>query len=111
MAEYVAVARAGDLGEGDMTAVVVDGQRILVARVEGELYAIAAVCTHGEANLDEGFLDGCNLTCPLHFGCVDVRTGLPTAPPIVKPSPVYAVKEEDGMILVSKTPQGSGVRA
>jgi nitrite reductase/ring-hydroxylating ferredoxin subunit/uncharacterized membrane protein len=103
-AEFVEVASEGDLTEGAMQAVQVDGRRVLLALVEGRPYAIGAICTHERANLDEGALMGHEVYCPLHFSCFDVRTGEALAPPADRSTTVYAVKVEDGKVLVSSEP-------
>jgi nitrite reductase/ring-hydroxylating ferredoxin subunit len=101
--QYVEVGNEGDLAEGAMQAVQVDGKRVLLTMVEGRAYAIGAICTHERSNLDEGTLMGYDVYCPLHFSCFDVRTGEALAPPADRPTPVYAVKVEDGKVLVSTT--------
>ncbi|MDP9401501.1 MAG: Rieske 2Fe-2S domain-containing protein [Actinomycetota bacterium] len=102
--EFVEVGSADTLGEGAKQAVEVSGKRVVVLRVEGKLYAMGAICTHERANLDEGTLMGHELYCPLHFSCFDVRTGEAMAPPADRDAAVYAVKVEDGKLLVSSAP-------
>jgi nitrite reductase/ring-hydroxylating ferredoxin subunit len=104
--EYVAVAKTDEIPEGEMRAFEVCGQRVLVARVDGVFYALGAVCSHGKAYLDEGELEGHRVTCPLHFGVFDVRTGLPVSPPPTQPVPRYGVRVEGGVLLVSTRPLG-----
>jgi nitrite reductase/ring-hydroxylating ferredoxin subunit len=106
--EFVEVAVVDDLADGQMRAVEVHGKRVLLAVVEGQHYAIGAVCTHERAHLDEGSLDGHEVYCPRHFSCFDVRTGEALEPPADRPTPVYAVKVSDGKVLVSSTPVASG---
>jgi nitrite reductase/ring-hydroxylating ferredoxin subunit len=101
--QYVEVGSEGDLAEGAMQAVQVEGKRVLLAMVEGRPYAIGAICTHERSNLDEGTLMGYEVYCPLHFSCFDLRTGEALAPPADKATAVYAVKVEDGKVLVSTT--------
>lgn len=48
---------------------------VCVAKVNGELHAIADVCPHRGASLSRGTLDGYLITCPLHALRFDVRTG------------------------------------
>ena len=38
-------------------------------------------CTHGAANLCDGYFDGTYIECPLHQGLFDVRTGEAKAVP------------------------------
>jgi len=102
--DFVEVASAEDLAEGEILRVDVGGNRVLVAMVEGKLYAMGAVCTHERAFLDEGELFGHEVTCPLHFSCFDLRTGEATGPPAEDPEPIYEVKVEDGKVLVSSEP-------
>jgi nitrite reductase/ring-hydroxylating ferredoxin subunit len=102
--QFVDVAVARDLAEGRMHAVEVNGERVLLALVEGRPYAMGAICTHERANLDEGSLVGHEVYCPLHFSCFDLRTGEALAPPADRATNVYAVRIEDDRVLVSTEP-------
>ena len=42
---------------------------------EGLFYVTDDRCTHGEASLCEGELDGHLIECPFHQGTFDIRTG------------------------------------
>lgn len=64
-----------DVPEGGMKGVTVDGKRILVARVQGDFYAIDAVCSHLAGNLAQGTLENAIVTCPRHHSQYDIRTG------------------------------------
>ncbi|GAA3226460.1 bifunctional 3-phenylpropionate/cinnamic acid dioxygenase ferredoxin subunit [Pseudonocardia petroleophila] len=44
---------------------------------DGELYAIDDTCTHQDASLADGWLEGCEVECPLHAAIFDLRTGEP----------------------------------
>jgi ferredoxin-NADP reductase/nitrite reductase/ring-hydroxylating ferredoxin subunit len=72
---YQKVANKKDLKEGDLLKVEPGGIPIVLAKVEGKIYAIDAVCTHEGGPLDEGELSGHNLTCPWHNAVFDVRNG------------------------------------
>lgn len=91
-----------DLAEGAMVGVTAGEQAILLARVGGEIYAIHDICSHFHTNLSGGELipDQCAVQCPLHDSCFDLRTGVPMEPPAEDPVETYAVKIEDGLILV-----------
>jgi nitrite reductase/ring-hydroxylating ferredoxin subunit len=43
--------------------------------VNGQVFAIDAVCSHQDGPLEEGTLKGFNLTCPWHYAVFDVRNG------------------------------------
>lgn len=57
-----------------------EGRTVMLAKVDGKIYAMDDVCTHAGASLHEGVLgrEAGNpylLTCPLHAAHFDVRTG------------------------------------
>ena len=52
-----------DLWEGDMTAVTVDGEAVLLVNIDGTVRAYSNRCPHQASALDEGDLDGETLTC------------------------------------------------
>jgi nitrite reductase/ring-hydroxylating ferredoxin subunit len=64
-----------DLAEGGLSATKVDENEILLAKVDGKIYAIANACGHLAYPLNEGRLDGHTVTCIWHFARFDVRTG------------------------------------
>ncbi|HZD67177.1 MAG TPA: Rieske 2Fe-2S domain-containing protein, partial [Acidimicrobiales bacterium] len=63
-AAYVEVCRVGELAPGEMRAVQVGGERVVVANVGGEFFAVGAVCTHEHAYLDEGMVLDDQIYCP-----------------------------------------------
>jgi 3-phenylpropionate/trans-cinnamate dioxygenase ferredoxin component len=82
-------------------AVRLDGETpIAVFNVDGELYAIDDTCTHQDASLADGWLDGCMVECPLHASCFDLRTGKPTGPPAKVPVRTHRVVVQDGYVYV-----------
>lgn len=94
------VCAADDLGDGDVAGFEVDGEEILVAKVDGEFYALGDVCTHQRCLLSDGWLEGKDVVCPCHSSKFDLETGEPDRPPATEPEPVYDVTVEDGKILV-----------
>ena len=65
-----------DLWEGDMTAVSVDGESVLLVNVDGSVRAYANQCPHQASALDQGDLDGETLTCATHLWEFNALTGL-----------------------------------
>ena len=56
-------------------AVAVGGVAIGIYEVDGVLHAIEDICPHAQARLSEGFVDGCEIECPMHAAVFDVTTG------------------------------------
>ena len=80
---------------------LVDGQRVLVANVNGVFYATDDTCTHEDASLSSGSLKGELVKCPLHGSRFDVRSGEPMEDPAEEWLKCYPVKVEDGIVLVT----------
>ena len=66
--------------------VVAPGQApVAIYRLADGFYATDDLCSHGEANLSEGEVEGSEIVCPFHLGKFDIRTGLATAAPCFAP--------------------------
>ena len=75
---------------------------LLVANVGGEYYAIGSICTHEGGDLAEGWIDGREVTCPLHGSVFDLATGEVAGPPADKPVPLFDVRIEGDEIQVTR---------
>lgn len=73
---YIDAAKTLGLRAGNMMSVSVSGKDILVANVDGVLYAMQRKCPHMGADLCKGTLAGAMLTCPRHGAVFDVTTGV-----------------------------------
>jgi 3-phenylpropionate/trans-cinnamate dioxygenase ferredoxin component len=92
------------LPPGELAVVQAGPGRIAVFNAGGDLYALDDRCSHQEAYLSDGWLDGCEVECPLHGATFDVRTGQPTGPPATQPVQVYPVHIRNGLVFVSPEP-------
>ena len=98
---WIDAIAADDVPEDDVIGVVVNGRDIALYNAGGEIFATDNVCTHGQARLCDGFLEGHEIECPLHQGKFDVRTGKPTCAPVTESIRSYPVKVEAGRILLT----------
>jgi 3-phenylpropionate/trans-cinnamate dioxygenase ferredoxin subunit len=99
----IVVGRLEDIPLGEALRVEANaeyGAPIAVFNVDGELLAIDDTCTHQDASLADGWLEGCNVECPLHAACFDLRTGMPSGPPAKMPVRTHEVVVEDGLVYV-----------
>ncbi|MGY1644302.1 bifunctional 3-phenylpropionate/cinnamic acid dioxygenase ferredoxin subunit [Geodermatophilus sp. SYSU D00703] len=87
------------LPPGEATRVEAE-EPIAVFNADGEFYAIDDTCTHQDASLADGWLDGCAVECPLHASCFDLRTGKVSGPPAKTPVRTHRVVVQDGMVYV-----------
>jgi nitrite reductase/ring-hydroxylating ferredoxin subunit len=69
------VANKKDIKEGGLLGVELEGNNIVLAMINGQVFAMDAVCSHQGGPLEEGNLEGYNLTCPWHYAVFDVHNG------------------------------------
>lgn len=99
---FVPVAKTSDLPPGQIKWVAVDGQRRVLANVEGIFYALSDVCGHRNAPLSRGKLDGYLIECPLHYAQFDVRTGALVNGPVSTAVPIYEVRIEGDTVYIKR---------
>lgn len=71
----VKVAKLPEISPGTMMGLEVGDKRILLANVDGKLFAMDGLCSHMAGRLWEGTLEGPVVKCPKHGSRFDVRTG------------------------------------
>ena len=96
----VRVAKLTDLSPGTVQVVDLDDQEIALCNVDGQVYAIANLCTHDGSPLNQGCLNGHAVECPRHGARFDVRTGAVLSLPAILPVPTYRVENHGGDIFV-----------
>ena len=106
--EYVAVAEANDLPNGERLFVEIDDETIVVFNIAGQYFAIADLCSHDNGPLGDGDLEGFEVTCPRHGARFDVRDGKALSLPAVVDIPAYPVRVVDGQIEVGLPAQSDG---
>ena len=95
------VATLSDLSDGEIMAVDVQGESILLANVGGQVYAVSETCSHEGAPLSEGSLvDGTCLECPWHAGQFDLSDGSVIGAPPITDLTAYAVQVDGDDIYV-----------
>jgi naphthalene 1,2-dioxygenase ferredoxin component len=71
-----------------------------IYKVDGTVYVTDNLCTHGNARLCDGFLEGVEIECPLHQGRFDIRSGAALCAPLVQPLAHYPVKIENNFVCI-----------
>lgn len=100
------VCRLSDIADGEMREVKAGDTPVLLARVDGKCYAVAAHCTHYGAPLADGYLSGDRIVCPWHHACFNARTGVLEEPPALDSLASYPVRIDDDEIFVDM-PEGA----
>jgi len=99
---FCRVMALAELWSGEMVATVVDGKKLVVLRVDDQVFAYEDRCAHQGVALSEGRLTGTTLTCSAHQYEYDVCTGRGINPKNLCLRG-YAVRLENGDVLVDVT--------
>lgn len=102
MSEFEYLADVGDLPNGTLLGVRrSDGDEVCLYNDGGTIGAVGNVCTHAEFLMSDGTLmnDG-TLECAWHGAWFDSRTGRVRRGPAEDPLPVFAVRVDNGRVLV-----------
>ncbi|MGO2482867.1 bifunctional 3-phenylpropionate/cinnamic acid dioxygenase ferredoxin subunit, partial [Glutamicibacter ardleyensis] len=63
---------------------------------DGNFYALQDECTHEVASLSDGWIEGCEVECPMHSSSFDMRTGKVQCMPATVDARTYKVAVVDG---------------
>lgn len=75
MAEKILVGKKSGFTEGATKKVEAQGKVILLTNISGVISAINNTCSHRGGPLDEGSLEGEEVTCPWHGAKFNVCSG------------------------------------
>jgi apoptosis-inducing factor 3 len=89
-----------ELPEGAVLLGHANAEAVLLTRRCGQLFAVAATCTHYGGPLAEGLFVGEAIRCPWHHACFSLRTGEAVRAPALNPIACFDLKEEDGNVVV-----------
>jgi 3-phenylpropionate/trans-cinnamate dioxygenase ferredoxin subunit len=85
----------------EVTRVTSDVGPIAIFNVDGEILAVQDTCSHEDASLADGFLEGHVIECPLHGGQFDLRSGAAVCLPAQHPLRRFATRTDGEFVYVS----------
>jgi nitrite reductase/ring-hydroxylating ferredoxin subunit len=97
--DFVYAAKADDVREGEILALIIDDTPVALTRVAGEVQAFGDICTHDDGPLAEGHIEDRCVVCPRHGARFDLTTGKPTFP-AVTPIPIFQVRVDGENVFV-----------
>ncbi len=98
---WIDAAAMDELWDGAGIGVTVQGRELALFRIGEAVFATEAFCTHGQARLCEGFIEGHEIECPLHQGRFDLRSGAATCAPATATVKTFAVRIEGGRVWLA----------
>jgi len=97
---WIELVAVDAIPEDDVIGIDAGGKSFALYMVDGEVYVTDNICTHGNARLCDGFLEGHEIECPLHQGKFDIRNGKAMCAPLTEDVKIYPVKIEGTRVLV-----------
>ncbi len=99
-ANWIELAAVEAIPEDDVIGIDAGGKSFALYMVDDEVYVTDNICTHGNARLCDGFLEGHEIECPLHQGKFDIRNGKAMCAPLTEDVKTYPVKIEGTRVFV-----------
>ncbi|WP_418316267.1 non-heme iron oxygenase ferredoxin subunit [Piscinibacter sakaiensis] len=99
--QWTDAAAESDIPDDDVIGREVEGREVALYKTRGEIYATDNICSHGQAELCDGFLEGYEIECPMHQGRFDIRNGQPACAPVTEAIRSYPVKIEGGRVFLA----------
>ena len=96
------IANIDDINNGEMKEVLINELSYLVAKVENKIYVTSNMCTHEDAELSMGCLNGTKVKCPLHGSYFDLLTGKALNEPAEDSIKIYKCIVENGGIFLDE---------
>jgi 3-phenylpropionate/trans-cinnamate dioxygenase ferredoxin subunit len=100
---YARVLPAGEMRDGELMPVEINGRPVVLVRHRGDFYAVQNNCSHKDFPLSEAGFDPRDevLVCAWHGGCFDLRTGAAVVPPATEPVETFPVRvSADGWVEI-----------
>jgi 3-phenylpropionate/trans-cinnamate dioxygenase ferredoxin component len=100
MADWVRVAARGDVAVGQLHGCMAGTIPIVLANVEGDIYALRDECSHETYPLSDGELEGSDVVCLYHGARFDCTSGKNKTLPAIRPVKSFPVEVRDGDIFI-----------
>ncbi|MDQ6966605.1 MAG: non-heme iron oxygenase ferredoxin subunit [Mariprofundaceae bacterium] len=100
MSEWIDAAAQAELEPGARRVVETEIGPIAVFNLDGELYAIADVCTHDGGELASGKCEGDQIICPRHGARFCIRDGRALTPPAFENIEIFPLRINSGIVQV-----------
>ena len=102
MSEFKRAIASSELDEGSILAVRINGERIALYKVGGEVYATSEMCSHSDCSLEDfgKIVEKDQVECICHGARFRIETGEVTRLPAEVPLKTYSVRIENDEVWV-----------
>jgi nitrite reductase/ring-hydroxylating ferredoxin subunit/uncharacterized membrane protein len=98
--DFRLAAATGDLVEGQLERLLIEEQPILLAKLDGKIHALSAVCSHYGAPLNEGTVVDRTIECPWHFSRFSLEDGRVVQGPACAAVPAYECRIVNNQVQI-----------
>ena len=103
MADWIKVGTLEDCPPGSLRSVMVGIHPVVLANVDGTIYAVMDRCSHEDLPLSDGEVEGGNIVCQYHGARFDLASGAARGLPAVRPVKTFPVELRDDGIYVQSS--------
>jgi naphthalene 1,2-dioxygenase system ferredoxin subunit len=102
MSEFIKALSNSELEEGSILAVRINGERIALYKIGGEIYATSEMCSHSDCSLEDfgKIVESDQVECICHGARFRIKTGEVMRVPAEVPLKTYAVRVEENEVWV-----------
>ena len=102
MSEFIKALSKSELEEDSILAVRINGERIALYKIGGEIYATSEMCSHSDCSLEDfgKIVESDQVECICHGARFRIKTGEVTRVPAEVPLKTYAVRVEENEVWV-----------
>ena len=97
----VKVCPISDIPENDMRCVSIVDRNVVVANTQEGIFVADEMCTHEDARLCDGNLNGTKIKCPLHGSRFELTTGKVLDDPAEDDLTIYPTTIVDDVIYIA----------
>lgn len=100
MTNWIKVGTEEQLSDGGLHTIAIERQRVVVAKLNGKLFAFNALCPHAQGPMERSEIEGAIVSCPLHAWRFDLENGGKELHGY-RTLPVHEVKVSEGDVFVA----------
>ena len=99
---WIKTIAEGEIQEEEAKEIEVEnGNKTALFYVNGNYFATDHLCTHEDASLCDGYIDGDTVECPLHQGVFSISTGKALESPATVDLNIYETKILEGYVYIN----------
>ena len=97
---FFPVVPVEEIPDGERLFIDVNDEPVVIFAVGGKYYALEDRCSHDDAPLGDGEMEGHEIVCPRHGARFDIRDGKVQSMPAYEDIHWYPIRVHEGMLEI-----------